>query len=44
VPRHRSRTWVAVHTRPMPLDDVRQAMNPLIAADRDVPIYPILTS
>jgi len=44
VPRHRSRTWVAVQTRPMPLDDVRRAIEPLIAPDRDVPIYPILTS
>jgi homoserine dehydrogenase len=44
VPRHRSRTWVAVQTRPMPLGDVREAIDPLISADRDVPIYPILTS
>ena len=44
VPRHRSRTWVAVQTRPLPLAEVRDAIEPLIAADRDVPIYPILTS
>jgi homoserine dehydrogenase len=44
VPRHRSRTWVAVQTRPMPLGDVREAIDPLISADRDMPIYPILTS
>jgi homoserine dehydrogenase len=44
VPRHRSRTWVAIRTRPVPLDEVRDAIAPLIAADRDVPIYPILTS
>ncbi len=44
VPRHRSRTWAAVQTRPVPLDEVREAIEPLIAADRDVPIYPILTS
>ena len=44
VPRHRSRTWVAVQTRPLPLDEVREAIEPLVAADRDVPIYPILTS
>ena len=44
VPRHRSRTWAAVHTRPLPLEEVREAIEPLIAADRDVPIYPILTS
>ena len=44
VPRHRSRTWVAVQTRPLPLAEVREAIAPLIAADRDVPIYPILTS
>ncbi len=44
VPRHRSRTWTAVHTRPLTLEDVREAIEPLIAADRDVPIYPILTS
>jgi len=44
VPRHRSRTWTAIQTRPMPLGDVRDAIEPLIAADRDVPIYPILTS
>ena len=44
VPRHRSRTWVAVQTRPVPLDDVREAIRPLISDDRDVPIYPILTS
>jgi homoserine dehydrogenase len=44
VPRHRSRTWVAIQTRPVPLDDVRDAIRPLISDDRDVPIYPILTS
>jgi homoserine dehydrogenase len=44
VPRHRSRAWVAVHTRPLPLAEVREAIEPLLAADRDVPIYPILTS
>jgi homoserine dehydrogenase len=44
VPRHRSRTWAAVQTRPLPLEEVREAVEPLIAADRDVPIYPILTS
>jgi homoserine dehydrogenase len=44
VPRHRSRTWSAIHTRPVSLEDVREAIEPLIAADRDVPIYPILTS
>jgi len=44
VPRHRSRAWVAVQTRPMPLAEVREAIAPLISDDRDVPIYPILTS
>jgi homoserine dehydrogenase len=44
VPRHRSRMWAAVQTRPLPLDEVREAISPLIAEDRDVPIYPILTS
>ncbi len=44
VPRHRSRSWVAIQTRPLPLAEVREAIEPLIAADRDVPIYPILTS
>ena len=44
VPRHRSRTWVAVQTRPLNLAEVREAIEPLIAPDRDVPIYPILTS
>jgi homoserine dehydrogenase len=44
VPRHRSRTWTAVQTRPMPLSDVREAIEPLISPDRDLPIYPILTS
>jgi homoserine dehydrogenase len=44
VPRHRSRTWAAVQTRPITLADVREAIDPLISADRDVPIYPILTS
>jgi homoserine dehydrogenase len=44
VPRHRSRTWVAIQTRPVPLADVREAIDPLISADRDLPIYPILTS
>ena len=44
VPRHRSRSWAAVQTRPLPLEEVRQAVEPLLAADRDVPIYPILTS
>jgi homoserine dehydrogenase len=44
VPRHRSRTWVAVQTRPLPLEEVREAIAPLVAEDRDVAIYPILTS
>jgi len=44
VPRHRSRTWTAVQTRPLPLDEVREAIEPLISPDRDIPIYPILTS
>jgi homoserine dehydrogenase len=44
VPRHRSRTWTAVRTRPLSLDDVRKALEPLLADDRDVAIYPILTS
>jgi homoserine dehydrogenase len=44
VPRHRSRAWVAVRTRPLPLAEVRETIEPLIAPDRDVPIYPILTS
>jgi homoserine dehydrogenase len=44
VPRHRSRMWTAVWTRPLPLADVREAIEPLIADDRDVPIYPILSS
>ena len=44
VPRHRSRSWVAIQTRPLPLAEVREAIEPLIAPDRDVPIYPILTS
>jgi homoserine dehydrogenase len=44
VPRHRSRTWVAIRTRPLPLAEVREAVEPLLAADRDAPIYPILTS
>ena len=44
VPRHRSRTWTAIQTRPVPLDEVREAVAPLISDDRDVPIYPILTS
>lgn len=44
VPRHRSRTWVAIQTRPLPLADVREAVEPLISPDRDIPIYPILTS
>jgi homoserine dehydrogenase len=44
VPRHRSRMWTAIQTRPMPLGDVREAIRPLISDDRDVPIYPILTS
>jgi homoserine dehydrogenase len=44
VPRHRSRTWVAIQTRPVPLADVREAIRPLISDDRDLPIYPILTS
>jgi homoserine dehydrogenase len=44
VPRHRSRTWVAIQTRPVTLADVREAIDPLISADRDLPIYPILTS
>jgi homoserine dehydrogenase len=44
VPRHRSRTWTGVQTRPMPLGDVRDAIAGLISDDRDLPIYPILTS
>jgi homoserine dehydrogenase len=44
VPRHRSRTWTAIQTRPVPLDEVREAIRPLISDDRDIPIYPILTS
>jgi hypothetical protein len=44
VPRHRSRSWAAVQTRPLPLEEVREAVEPLLAADRDAPIYPILTS
>jgi homoserine dehydrogenase len=44
LPRHRSRTWVAVQTRPLPLAEVREAIEPLIDPDRDIPIYPILTS
>jgi homoserine dehydrogenase len=44
IPRHRSRTWIAIQTRPVPLADVREAIAPLISDDRDVPIYPILTS
>jgi homoserine dehydrogenase len=44
VPRHRSRSWAAVQTRPLPLAEVREMIAPLIADDRDVPIYPILTS
>jgi homoserine dehydrogenase len=44
VPRHRSRTWTAIQTRPMPLGDVREAIAGLISDDRDIPIYPILTS
>jgi homoserine dehydrogenase len=44
VPRHRSRTWAAVQTRPVTLADVREAVGAVIAEDRDVPIYPILTS
>jgi homoserine dehydrogenase len=44
VPRHRSRAWVAIRTRPVPLAEVREAIESLIAPDRDVPIYPILTS
>jgi len=44
VPRHRSRTWTAVWTRPVSLADVRDAIEPLISPDRDLPIYPILTS
>jgi len=44
VPRHRSRSWAAVRTRPLPLEDVREAVEPLLAPDRDVAIYPILTS
>jgi homoserine dehydrogenase len=43
-PRHRSRTWVAIQTRPVPLGDVREAIRPLISDDRDISIYPILTS
>jgi homoserine dehydrogenase len=43
-PRNRSRTWVAMQTRPLLLEDVRRAIEPLVAADRDVPIYPVLTS
>jgi homoserine dehydrogenase len=44
VPKHRSRMWVAVATRPLPLAEIREAIAPLIAEDRDVTIYPILTS
>ncbi|MGZ6267175.1 MAG: homoserine dehydrogenase [Candidatus Limnocylindrales bacterium] len=44
LPRHRSRTWVAVQTRPVPLAEVRATIDPLIDPDRDIPIYPILTS
>jgi hypothetical protein len=44
VPRHRSRTWSAIQTRPLPLEEVREAIEPLIATDRDVAIYPILTA
>jgi homoserine dehydrogenase len=44
VPRHRSRTWTAIQTRPVPLADVREAVAQLISDDRDIPIYPILTS
>jgi homoserine dehydrogenase len=44
LPRHRSRTWVAVQTRPLPLAEVRETIEPLIDPDRDIPIYPILTS
>jgi homoserine dehydrogenase len=44
VPRHRSRSWVAIQTRPLPLAEVREAIESLIAPDHDVPIYPILTS
>jgi homoserine dehydrogenase len=44
LPRHRSRDWSAVQTRPLPLDEVREAIEPLIAPDRDVAIYPILTA
>jgi homoserine dehydrogenase len=44
VPRHRSRTWVGIQTRPVPLADVREAVSALVADDRDVAIYPILTS
>jgi homoserine dehydrogenase len=43
-PRHRSRTWTAVQTRPLPLEEVREAIAPLLAPDRDIPVYPILTS
>jgi homoserine dehydrogenase len=43
-PRHRSRMWVAVRTRPLPLAEIREAITPLIADDRDINIYPILTS
>jgi hypothetical protein len=35
---------VAVQTRPLPLAEVREAIEPLIDPDRDIPIYPILTS
>ena len=44
IPRHRSRTWTAVQTRPLSLEDVREAIEPLIATDRDLAIYPILTA
>jgi homoserine dehydrogenase len=44
LPRHRSRTWVAIQTRPLPLAEVRATIDPLIDPDRDIPIYPILTS
>ena len=44
VPRHRSRMWAAIQTRPVPLADVREAIAGLISDDRDIAIYPILTS
>jgi hypothetical protein len=36
--------WAAIQTRPVPLADVREAIAGLISDDRDIAIYPILTS